>query len=597
MDGPGSAAGTGVEVEWQFDAVDLRSVERWLAALPAHADRSPTTPVLTVRAKPPRRLVDRYLDTDDWRIGRGGFVLRVRQRGRHRESTLKGTQPADEGGLRRRLELTEDLTPSDPAGLGTEGPVGRRVTALAGRRPLRQLFEVRTRRQPFALETAVGEVAEVALDDTLIGIGTGQRPAHLRRVEVEVVPEWADALRPLVEQLRADNGLQPAVMSKFETGLLTAGLAVPGPLDLGPTEVERNATMGELAFVVLRTHLAALLAKEPGTRLGDEPEDLHDMRVATRRLRAAIDLFGEALPARAAALRAELAWIAGALGRVRDLDVQLERVERMATLAARWEEGAGGAFADLRLLLETERSRARRELLADLDSPRWERLTNHLTALARRGPDRRLAASRVPAALAAGDLVVARHRRAVKASRRAQATGQALDFHRVRIRCKALRYSLEFTTPLFGSSARRFTRKLATLQDALGLLQDAEVGRARLRGLAADAADRLPPATIFAMGGIAEHYRVESEERRATMPGQLSALTGKSWRTLATAIGRRQERLRATASRPAASAATRRRGSDPGPAPVPTEPAPVTVAAPVQAVPVTGDIEPRTDIG
>lgn len=273
------------------------------------------------------------------------------------------------------------------------------------------------------------------------------------------------------------------------------------------------------------------------------------MRVATRRLRAAMDLFADALPARATELRQELKWLAGALGRVRDLDVQLERVAQMATWAARWEEPSGGAFDELRALLHSEREDARRHLLADLDSARWERLAADLVALARRGPDRRDPASGMPAALVAGDLVLAHHRRAVRASRRAQETGRAQEFHKLRIRCKKLRYSLEFTAPLFGRPARRFIRKLAKLQDALGLLQDAEVGRARLRTLATEAADRLPPATLFAMGGIAEHYANESEERRRAMPTRLSVLNGRAWDELASAIGRRQ--ARAGTGRPA----------------------------------------------
>ena len=79
-----------------------------------------------------------------------------------------------------------------------------------------------------------------------------------------------------------------------------------------------------LAFAVLRRQLAVVRAKEPGTRLGEDPEELHDMRVATRRLRAALSLFEAVLPVRAQVFREELGWLARLLGSVRDLDVQLE---------------------------------------------------------------------------------------------------------------------------------------------------------------------------------------------------------------------------------------------------------------------------------
>ena len=275
-----------VEIEWQFDAFDLRPVERWLAALPTLAIETGDGGTVTALARTPRRLVDSYLDTDDWRIARAGFVVRTRRRGRHDEITLKDTRPAEGSGLRQRLEVTEVLPSSGVAALGPDGPVGRRLRAIVGAHRMREVLQVRTRRRPFALRVGGIDAAEVALDDTMIVVGGGQRPTQLRRVEVEVHPEWLDALDPIVEQLRTSCGLQPARLSKFEAGLLAMGQEIPGPPDLGPTGIAEDSTMGEVAFAVLRRQLAVLRAKEPGTRLGEDPEELHDMRVATRRLRA-----------------------------------------------------------------------------------------------------------------------------------------------------------------------------------------------------------------------------------------------------------------------------------------------------------------------
>ena len=113
---------TDSEIEWQLDALDLRPVERWLAGLPglpAHvsfADSAPdlVTSTVTALPRPAERLVDTYVDTVDWRIGRSGFVLRVRHRGGRGEVTLKDVAQAKEG-LRRRLEVTEPL-PADGVG-------------------------------------------------------------------------------------------------------------------------------------------------------------------------------------------------------------------------------------------------------------------------------------------------------------------------------------------------------------------------------------------------------------------------------------------------------------------------------------------------
>ena len=136
-------------------------------------------------------------------MARAGFVVRTRRRGRHDEITLKDTRPAQGNGLRQRLEVTEVLPAAGVAALGTEGAVGRRLRAIVGSRRLREVLQVRTRRRPFALRVGGVEAAEVALDDTMIVVGGGQRPMQLRRVEVEVKPEWLEALEPIVEQLRA----------------------------------------------------------------------------------------------------------------------------------------------------------------------------------------------------------------------------------------------------------------------------------------------------------------------------------------------------------------------------------------------------------
>jgi len=540
-----------VEMEWQFDAIDLRPVERWLAGLPLVA--TPALSPLTAQAKPPRRLADRYLDTDDWRIGRAGLVLRTRRRGRREEATLKDRGAAGAGGFRERLEVSEDLPDGGLEQLGPDGPVGWRLRAVGGGRPLRQILEVRTRRRPYALRVGGEEVAEVALDETLVDVGADQPPVRLRRVEVEVVPQWVRRLEPLVRDLQASCGLQPATLSKFEAGLLAQGAEIPGSPDLGSTEVGGQSTIGELAFAVLRRHLGVLLAKEPGTRLGEDIEELHDMRVATRRLRAALDLFAAVLPAKAVARRDELRWLAAVLGAVRDLDVQIDNLDRLDRPAAGGDTDgptAAGDLDHLRRLLETERQVARQAMLDALDSDRWERLAAGMVAMARQGPNRRIAAARLPATLAVPPLVFDRHRTVVKAARKARRSGVPADFHRLRIKCKRLRYSLEFIGGVYAGRTERFTRRLARVQDALGLMQDAEVAGERLHDLATGG--DLPPATVFAMGGVAERYRRQAADLLVEMPGRLKVLAGKDWGDLATHL--EKARAGAQAALPPASA-------------------------------------------
>jgi CHAD domain-containing protein len=540
-----------VEIEWQFDALDLRPVERWLATLPTLAIETPDGGTVTALARPPRRLVDSYLDTDDWRMARAGFVVRTRRRGRHDEVTLKDSQPAAGSGLRQRLEVTEVLPASGLDALGPDGPVGRRLRAIVGTHRLHEVLQVRTRRRPFALRVGGLDVAEVALDDTMIVVGTGQRPMHLRRVEVEVNPEWLHALEPIVEQLRISCGLQPAHLSKFEAGLLALGEEIPGTPDFGPTDVNAGSSMGDLAYAVLRRQLAVLRAKEPGTRLGEDPEELHDMRVATRRLRAALSLFEAVLPVRAQVFREELGWLGRLLGAVRDLDVQLQGLADMSSGVTDMHWGPEFArhdpLADLAALLERERADARAAMLSGLDSVRWDRLAKGLTAMAQQGPARRSLATRIPAEIGLPDLVLARHDKVAKAAKRARRSGVVSDFHALRIRCKRLRYALEFSGDVYGGRTSRFVRELTVLQDELGEMQDAEVASIQLAALATGGA-HLPAATIFVMGGVAERHRRKVSRLLKRLPQELPRTRGRAWRELRELMERRQ--AEATAARP-----------------------------------------------
>jgi CHAD domain-containing protein len=579
-----------VEVEWQFDALDLRPVERWLATLPTLTVETGGGGRVTALAQTPRRLVDSYLDTDDWRVARAGFVARTRHRGRHDEVTMKDMRPAQGDGLRQRLEVTEVMPLGGLGELGPAGPVGRRLRAIVGTRPLREVLQVRTRRRPFALRVGGVDVAEVALDDTVIVVGGGQRPMQLRRVEVEVHPEWLEALEPIVQQLRVSCGLQPAHLSKFEAGLLAVGLEIPGSPDLGPTAITPSSTMGELAYAVVRRQLAVLRAKEPGTRLGEDPEELHDLRVATRRLRAALSLFADVLPVRAQVFREELGWMGRLLGAVRDLDVQLGGLSDMDEETAGWRTGVSGVddghdpLAELSDLLLREREAARRDLLGGLDSIRWERLAKGLATMAQQGPARRSVATRTPAVLALPGLVVTRHDEVAKAARRAKRSGVVSDFHRLRIRCKRLRYSLEFASEVYEGRTARYVRRLTAVQDELGLMQDAEVASLRLAELATGDTV-LPAATVFVMGGVAERHRRDVNRYLRRLPEHASRVGGREWRDLAGLM--EEQRAEAEEARPPVRRTLR---AVPLPAPEPT-------AAASSALPTDTDTDPEPGAG
>lgn len=539
---PNAATALPREVEWQFDALDLRPVERFIVGI---TTRRAAFPGLELTAGTPKRLVDSYLDTADWRVGRAGRVFRVRRQARSTTATLKDLVESSDG-LRNRLELEEPLASASLPVAG-DGPVSSRVRALVGRNALRGVLEVRTRRRPYAL-TLSGETAgELVLDETAITAPGLRRPLHLRRVELELKDGAHPELGAFVTALREECGLQPAALSKFEAGLLAAGLEIPAPSLLAPLAIDASSTIGELAFAALRDDTNEIRRREPGTRLGDDPEELHKMRVATRRLRAAMALFEEALPVRALHLEDEVAWLARELGVVRDLDVQL--IQLAAWRAETAPEDEAG-LAELAATLDAARVEARRTLLEVLDSRRYARLLAGLNQLLTAAPPRRALPARTLCSIGLPDLLFARQQAAQRAARRARRSGVADDFHRLRIRCKRLRYALEFAARSYGTLPRRYTRQLAQLQDELGEMQDAVVAAERLREAALSGTGELSLGAVFAIGGIAERYRHEAERLLGRLSEESRVVNGVQWKRLAVAMERRRGEALATFERP-----------------------------------------------
>jgi len=276
------------------------------------------------------------------------------------------------------------------------------------------------------------------------------------------------------------------------------------------------------------------------------------MRVATRRLRAALSLFEGVLPVRAQVFREELGWLGRLLGAVRDLDVQLQGLVGMSSVV----DGPDGhdPMVELRALIEREREAARGDMLNGLDSVRWERLAKGLAAMAQQGPARRSLATRVPAEIGLPELVFRRHHKVRKAATRARHTGIVTDFHALRIRCKRLRYALEFSSEVYGGKTSRFVRELTVLQDELGEMQDAEVASLQLADLATGDA-HLPAATVFMMGGVAEQHRRRVQRLLKRLPDELPRTEGRAWRELRDLMERR--RAEAEAARPPVRATLR----------------------------------------
>ena len=236
--------------------------------------------------------------------------------------------------------------------------------------------------------------------------------------------------------------------------------------------------IAEGARRVLLRFFDKLLAREGGIRRDDDPEDVHQMRVATRRLRAALQVVeGIYDPAQIRRFRRGLRRVAQALGNVRDLDVFAVHVMAYRDSLPAEEHLA---IAPLLAALETRRSQARDILLDDLDERRYEKFKRAFASFLTTPGAGLAGASGVDARMrvrdVAGSAILRRYEQ-WRAHEMALAHPTDKSLHAARIAGKRLRYTLEFFADALGPQVEQVLDPLAALQENLGKLQDAVVAR------------------------------------------------------------------------------------------------------------------------
>jgi CHAD domain-containing protein len=421
-----------------------------------------------------------YHDTRDHSLARAGITLRRRtERGR---SVWQLKLPVEAAA---RLELEEPGGPKAP-------PDKLRALLRTHERhdSFSRLAELRTRRRG-VLVSRNGAKAEVTIDE--VSVMDAQR-VDSRFVEIEVELKEGDPrlLRRIAKELeRAGAHVSSGAPKLFRV------LAVPGPVEEGDAPFERLRAM-------LRAQLREILRHDPGTRLGSDSESLHDMRVAVRRTRALLRAGSDLSATDTQVLLAELQWLGGVLGDVRDLDVLLERLRgEAATLDPADAASAERLFRGLR----ARRTRARRTLLRTLDGTRYaallDRFESTLDELEPTATDVTL------------DELAARQMK--KLRREVKAAGETptdAQLHELRKRGKRTRYAHEL------AGAAKVVSRAKALQDVLGAHQDSVVAEESLRTLSHEA----PPDQALAAGLLIARERQRRAAARAEWP--------KAWRAL-----------------------------------------------------------------
>jgi CHAD domain-containing protein len=307
--------------------------------------------------------------------------------------------------------------------------------------------------------------------------------------------------------------------------------AVAAALGAPERTFDAAASAREVAMAELRRLLGLWRIHEPGARLGQNPEELHQLRVTARRIDATLGLFRRQLPASLLRARRTTKGVLRSLGAARDLDVQLSE---LAHYCARLPESERAAAEPLRARLEGERSRARARMVRALDSEPTRRWLETLTLACTAGGE---ANGGERAMIVMPQRVRRRFRKLRKSVAKLRAKSPMEAYHQVRRRAKQLRYATECGAALFGRPADDMLKALRRLQDRLGAHQDAYIAQNRLATLAADPASGLPPATLFLMGRLAEHHARVTAQAHRTLTRTWRKVRGKRWKALRARLG------------------------------------------------------------
>ncbi len=450
-------------------------------------------PKLPGASLPRRRLTSTYYDTAQYDLAHAGITLRHRIEREKQAWQLKIPLMKD----RQEIELVDhqSIPPT----------TFRELLFLhLGQRDLVPVATLQVWRTGVRVRVDHAPAADVTLDHVSV-MKDGAVLQRFRELEIEQLNGEDSALPDLERQLRRagaeDHDGRPKLVRALS--LVAHGLEPRPALDA--------PVMDHVKWALAR-HVRRLMAHDPGTRLGKEPESLHQMRVATRQLRAILRAARPLLvPEWAESLRDELRWLGQLLGSARDLDVQLAYFREEATaLDARDRRPLTPFIAHL----ESQRKNVQEVLFNELKSERYLDLIGRLRQAAH-DP------AVVESTVTLPELAKKEFTKLRNAIRQADESPNNARIHKTRIRTKRARYAAELTEPIVGKPATRFIKKARVVQDVLGVHQDAIQAETHIRAFLKQSTSA---RAAFVAGRMVERQRRRREKARDDMQRLLRGL-------------------------------------------------------------------------
>jgi CHAD domain-containing protein/adenylate cyclase class IV len=475
---------------------------------PADLARTAAAVGIRLRERAPAHHEDRYFDTADGWLAQAGIGLRLRASRKARVLCVKAERDRERADGPFCRDETELPFAGEVPAAARDLPAALRdaVEPFTFDRPLQTVARLRTERRVLRAKGLEVALDRVAVDDPCLN-----EVGSFVEVEIEVLdPARTGDAQRLAEALRGELGLGSTQVNKLGRALAMLGasqrLLEPGPVgpDLG---IEAAADQ------VLLRHFLRMQREEVRVRSSGSADGVHKLRVACRRMRAALRTFAPWIAEDerrryGRALRAT----ATAFGATRDLDVLADELKtRVARLPTALHKPARRMIARLRRLSSSTRS-------AGIDGlGAAERLAGLAALRGRLGePGHAVDQGRVR------DLAPQLLREAAaevfEQGRGLGPRAPAESLHRLRILMKRLRYAAECFVDAFGKDLVRFVERTAHLQEVLGEFHDASVAVTTLLDLTRQERD-LGRRELCAAGALCALEELRAAEARARFDG------------------------------------------------------------------------------
>lgn len=442
-----------------------------------------------------------YLDTFDWRLYGAGVVLFEKRAGADAGLLLQDL--AEEHTL---TSVRCEATPAWPADIPA-GELRERVARLVEMRILLPVVRVHSRAHVIrVLNEDQKTVVRLRVEEANCDIdGMDEPRTLLPRVRLVPVRGYGEELEAVARTLRDDFELPEAPRGLLEEAVAAIGRE-PGDYS-SKLDIRLHARRrADAAVRRIFEHLLETLERNiPGTRVDLDSEFLHDLRVATRRMRSALtQIKGVLPPALEADFKDRLGWLGQATGPTRDMDVfLLEFPHYRDSLPARLRED----LTPLHDYLVTHQRQEQQALRRKLDSPHFRRLLKdwheYLESDLPKEPEAPNALR--PIAEVAAERIWRMFRRVLREGRAIDDASPHADLHELRKSCKKLRYLIEFFQSLYPrDELKPLLKALKGLLDNLGQFQDLEVQSDKLESFAAamQAEGEVPLPTLLAIGAL-----------------------------------------------------------------------------------------------